>query len=111
MLTPVAEAAYAERGLFEPRPASLRRYPAFVAELTERPAGPPASRQTGTLQVAYDADDLAVLDEHAVLRESFGVPSQRLTGARVPGGRADARPGGPRRAAGRRTTPRWIRGC
>ena len=66
MLTPIAEAAYAERELFALGQESLRRYPAFVAELTEpSPACRPGFRQTGTLQVAYDGDDLAVLDETA----------------------------------------------
>ena len=35
MLTPVAEAAYAERELFDLGSVSLHRYPAFAAELTE----------------------------------------------------------------------------
>jgi glycine oxidase len=79
MLTPVAEAAYAERHLFELGSLSLRRYPAFAAELTERTGMPTGFRQTGTLQVAYDADDLAMLAEHALLRESFGVLTHRLS--------------------------------
>lgn len=80
MLTPVAEAAYAERELFDFGCASLRRYPEFVAELTEATGLPTGFRQTGTLQVAHDADDLAALAEHAQLRESFGAATQRLTG-------------------------------
>jgi glycine oxidase len=80
MLTPVAEAAYAERELFELGSLSLSRYPDFVAELTEQTGMQVGFRQTGTLQVGYDADDMAVLNEHALLRESFGVPAQRLTG-------------------------------
>jgi glycine oxidase len=79
MLTPVAEAAYAERHLFELGSLSLRRYPAFAAELTERTGMPTGFRQTGTLQVGYDADDLAMLAEHALLRESFGVLTHRLS--------------------------------
>ncbi|HEX6933842.1 MAG TPA: glycine oxidase ThiO [Streptosporangiaceae bacterium] len=79
MLTPVAEAAYAERELFELGSASLRRYPAFAAELADQTGLPTGFRQTGTLQVAYDADDMAMLAEHARLRESFGVASSRLT--------------------------------
>jgi glycine oxidase len=79
MLTPVAEAAYAERHLFELGSLSLRRYPAFAAELTERTGLPTGFRQTGTLQVGYDADDMAMLAEHALLRESFGVPTHRLS--------------------------------
>ena len=79
MLTPVSEAAYAERALFTLGRQSLLRYPAFVAELTAATGEPTGYRDDGTLQVAYDHDDLAVLDEIAVLRNSFGVPSQRLS--------------------------------
>jgi len=79
MLTPVAEAAYAERKLFELGSLSLRRYPAFAAELTELTGLPTGFRKTGTLQVGYDADDMAMLAEHALLRESFGAESTRLT--------------------------------
>jgi glycine oxidase len=79
MLTPVAEAAYAEHDVFALGQESLRRYPAFAAEL-ERAAGLPTGfRQTGTLQVAYDSDDLAVLDELRALQDSFGVRTQQLT--------------------------------
>jgi len=80
MLTPVAEAAYAERELFELGSLSLRRYPEFAAELADMTGRQVGYRQTGTLQVAYDADDMALLDEHALLRESFGAPTHRLTG-------------------------------
>ncbi len=79
MLTPVAEAAYAERHLFGLGSLSLRLYPAFAAELTERTGVPTGFRQTGTLQVGYDADDMAMLAEHALLRESFGVATHRLS--------------------------------
>jgi len=79
MLTPVAEAAYAERELFELGRASLRRYPAFAAEVSELTGLATGFRQTGTLQVGYDADDMAMLAEHALLRESFGAASSRLT--------------------------------
>src|SRR5580692_7758821 len=61
MLTPVAEAAYAERELFRLGSASLDRYPAFAAELTGLTGLPTGFAPTGTLQVAYDGDDLAVL--------------------------------------------------
>jgi glycine oxidase len=80
MLTPVAEAAYAERELFALGSESLDRYPAFAAELTELTGLPTGFRQTGTLQVAYDGDDLAVLTEQNQLQESFGRPARRLTG-------------------------------
>jgi glycine oxidase len=79
MLTPIAEAAYAERELFALGHESLCRYPAFIEEL-ERVTGLAAGfRQTGTLQVAYDSDDLAMLDELRALQDSFGVATSQLT--------------------------------
>jgi glycine oxidase len=79
MITPISEAAYAERELFRLGSESQRRYPAFAAELTGITGEPTGYRQTGTLQVAYDADDLAVLGEYQALQESFGVTTRRLT--------------------------------
>ncbi len=79
MLTPAAEAAYAEKDLFTLGLESLQRYPDFVAELTGRTGLPTGFRQSGTLQVGYDADDLAVLREAQALQESLGVATERLT--------------------------------
>jgi len=79
MLTPIAEAAYAEREIFALGQDSLRRYPAFVAELERATGLPTGFRQTGTLQIAYDSDDLALLAELRVLQESFGVHLRQLT--------------------------------
>jgi glycine oxidase len=79
MLTPVAEAAYAERELFGLGRASLDRYPAFTAELTGLTGLPTGFAPTGTLQVAYDGDDLAMLVEQHRLQESFGRAATRLT--------------------------------
>jgi glycine oxidase len=80
MLTPVSEAAYTEKELFGLGAASLARYPAFAAELTEATGQPTGFRLTGTLQVGYDHDDLAVIDELKALQDSLGVSGQRLTG-------------------------------
>src|SRR5271165_7652419 len=79
MLTPIAEAAYAEREIFALGQNSLRRYPAFIAELESATGLPTGFRQTGTLQVAYDSDDLAVLGELQVLQETFGVHLRKLS--------------------------------
>jgi glycine oxidase len=79
MLTPIAEAAYAEREIFALGQDSLRRYPAFVAELERATGLPTGFRQSGTLQVAYDSDDLALLAEMRALQESFGVHLRQLT--------------------------------
>src|SRR5271165_5716598 len=94
MLTPIAEAAYAEREIFGLGQESLRRYPGFVAELHAATGLPTGFRQAGTLQVAYDSDDLAVLSETRVLQESFGVHLQQLTAR-------EGRAAGPRRWLGR----------
>ena len=79
MLTPIAEAAYAEREIFQLGRESLRRYPAFASELATASGLPTGFRQGGTLQVAYDGDDLALLTEMRLLQESFGVVVQPLT--------------------------------
>jgi len=79
MITPISEAAYAERELFRFGRESQRRYPEFAAELTGLTGEPTGYRQAGTLQVACDADDLAVLGEYQALQESFGRPARRLT--------------------------------
>jgi glycine oxidase len=79
MITPISEAAYAEKELFRLGRESQRRYPAFAAELTAITGEPVGYRQAGTLQVAYDADDLAILGEYEALQESFGIPARRLT--------------------------------
>ncbi|MGO8959741.1 MAG: glycine oxidase ThiO [Streptosporangiaceae bacterium] len=79
MLTPIAEAAYAEREIFSLGRESLRRYPAFIAELESVTGLPTGFRQTGTVQVAYDNDDLAMLAELRKLQETFGVHLRQLS--------------------------------
>jgi glycine oxidase len=79
MLSPVSEAAYTEKELFALGAASLGRYPAFAAELAVASGEPASFRTAGTLQIGYDADDLAVIDELHALQDSLGVPGQRLT--------------------------------
>jgi len=79
MLTPIAEAAYAEREIFQLGRESLHRYPAFASELATASGLPTGFRQCGTLQVAYDGDDLALLTEMRQLQESFGVVVRPLT--------------------------------
>jgi glycine oxidase len=79
MLTPIAEAAYAEREIFALGSESLRRYPGFVAEVAAASGLPTGFRACGTLQVAYDGDDLALLTETRLLQESYGVHLHQLT--------------------------------
>jgi glycine oxidase len=79
MLTPIAEAAYAERDIFALGRDSLRRYPGFAADLQRSTGLAIGFRQSGTLQVAYDSDDLAILAETRQLQESFGVQLEQLS--------------------------------
>jgi glycine oxidase len=83
MLTPVSEAAYGEEPLLRLGLASLERYPAFITELAGPAGRPTGFRRTGTLQVAYDADDLAVLHRLHDFQRSLGVPAERLTASEV----------------------------
>ncbi|MCK2220772.1 glycine oxidase ThiO [Actinomadura sp. ATCC 31491] len=85
MLAPISEVTYTEAPLLRLGMASLRRWPAFAAELAAD-AGLPATgpgvdlRAEGTLDVAFGADDLAALDELAAFMDKLGLPVERLTG-------------------------------
>jgi glycine oxidase len=79
MLTPVAEAASGESGVLRLGLDSLARFPEFTAELTRLTGQPTGFRQTGTLQIGYDADDLAELEGLRPLQESMGVPLRQLS--------------------------------
>src|SRR2546423_9033799 len=63
MLAPVTEVHFGEDALLQLNLASARRYPAFAAELEEASGTTVGYRQTGTLAVAFDADDKAALDD------------------------------------------------
>ncbi|MQY02445.1 glycine oxidase ThiO [Actinomadura macrotermitis] len=80
MLTPVSELAYGEEPLLHLGLASRDRYGAFVAELEELTGLDTGYRADGILQVAFDGDDLAYLDEVRRFQESLGVPAETLTG-------------------------------
>ncbi|OLT30130.1 glycine oxidase ThiO [Nocardiopsis sp. CNR-923] len=79
MLTPATEAVFGEERLVELGVRSTRMYPDFVAEL-ERASGVRVGyRTTGTLLVAFDRDDMAVLSDLQDLQRRTGVASERLT--------------------------------
>jgi glycine oxidase len=80
MLAPVSELTYGEEALLRLGLASRDRYPSFVAELEEVSGRATGFRGDGTLQVALDSDDLAVLDELRRFQESVGIPAEALTG-------------------------------
>ncbi|MEV4546508.1 glycine oxidase ThiO [Nonomuraea wenchangensis] len=85
MLAPVSEVTYTEEPLLRLGLASLRRWPAFAAELAADAGLPEGARGVdlraeGTLDVAFGADDLAALDELAAFMNKLGLPVERLTG-------------------------------
>ncbi|MQA86899.1 MAG: glycine oxidase ThiO [Streptosporangiales bacterium] len=80
MLAPATEAAYGEERLLQLELASKERYPAFVAELEELTETGAGYRDQGTLEVAFDADDLAVLNDRYRFQQSLGIRLERLTG-------------------------------
>ncbi|MYW02602.1 glycine oxidase ThiO [Streptomyces sp. SID3343] len=79
MLTPVSELQYGEESLLELNTESARRYPAFAAELADASGLPSGYRTCGTLAVALDADDRAVLKDLHAYQERLGLSSSRLT--------------------------------
>ena len=80
MLAAVTEAHYGEERLLELNLRSARRYPEFIEEL-ERATGLPTAFDTrGTLAVAFDRDDRAVLAETAAYQRKLGLDSTELTG-------------------------------
>ncbi|HWF56324.1 MAG TPA: glycine oxidase ThiO [Solirubrobacteraceae bacterium] len=79
MIAPVAEAALAEQRLLALSLASARAYPAFVAELRDESGIDPAYLPCGTLMVARDTDEAAVLGRELELRQRLGLAVRRVT--------------------------------
>ena len=78
MIAPVAEASPAEPGLLALALASAARYPEFIAELEAETGLEVGLRQVGSLLVARDGDEAAVLDRDLAFRQSLGHPVRRL---------------------------------
>jgi glycine oxidase len=84
MLTPVTELHYGEEALLGLNLVSAARYPSFVAELSEAAGGlDPGYREAGTLVVAFDADDRAVLADLHTFQQSLDLKAEWLTGSEV----------------------------
>jgi len=79
MLAPVTEAHYGEERLLGLNLRSARRYPEFVRELEEATGLPAGFDTRGTLAVAFDRDDRAVLAETAAFHRRLGLPSTPLS--------------------------------
>ena len=80
MLAPVTEAHFGEEAITALNLESARRWPAFAAEVEEASGTSVGYRSEGTLQVAFDDDDLAVLTELRAYQERLGLAGQRLRG-------------------------------
>ncbi len=83
MVAPVSEAFYGEESLLALNIESARRYPGFVAEVEEASGEDAGWRPNGTLAVAFDAGDKAVLDELHRYQTALGLDSQPLTSREV----------------------------
>jgi glycine oxidase len=79
MLAPVTEVHYGEEPLLALSLESLRRYPGFVAELESLTGREVGLRATGTLLVAADAGDRAVLTDLHAFHRRLGLAATMLT--------------------------------
>ncbi|HEV3171398.1 MAG TPA: glycine oxidase ThiO [Actinocrinis sp.] len=79
MLAPVTEAHYGEEALLRLNLASAARYPAFAAELEEAAGTTSGYSERGTLAVAFDADDRAVLADLAAFHRTLGLDSEPVS--------------------------------
>jgi len=78
MLAPVTESQFGEDALLELNLRGARDFAGFCAELAEASGEDPGLRATGTLAVARDADDAAVLDRLLAFRREHGLGVERL---------------------------------
>lgn len=79
MLAPVTELHYGEEALLRLNLLSAQRYPAFVAELEDAAGTSVGYRTEGTLAVALDVDDRAVLADLQAFQASLGLDVETLT--------------------------------
>ncbi|HTR71352.1 MAG TPA: glycine oxidase ThiO [Mycobacteriales bacterium] len=81
MLAPVSEVTYGEADHLRLAMASLQRFPGFVAELEADSDSEVGLRQDGTIIVANDAGDRAMLAELHAFQTALGLTA-RLVGSR-----------------------------
>jgi glycine oxidase len=83
MLAPVSESSFGEAELTRLNLAAVPVFAAFADELQSRTGQQVGLRDEGTLVVAFNSDDRAVLDRLSAYRDSIGLPAERLTGSAV----------------------------
>ncbi|MFC8922352.1 glycine oxidase ThiO [Cellulosimicrobium sp. NPDC057127] len=81
MLAPVTEADFGEEEALRLHLAGAARWPGFAAALQDATGADVGLRDAGTLTVAYDTDDLAVLRRVLRLHAEHGLGSHELTTA------------------------------
>lgn len=80
MLAPATELYYGEQELFALNQASARLYPEFAAELEAATGQSVGYRAAGTLLTAWDAADLASLQDLHRFHSSLGLTTSLVTG-------------------------------
>ncbi len=80
MLAPITEVHYGEDQLLQLNLAAARRYPDFVEELEAVAGLEVGYLRCGTLTVAADPGDRAVLDDLASYLDGFGLRPEKLSG-------------------------------
>jgi glycine oxidase len=83
MIAPVTEAAYGEQELAALAIRSADQWPAFAAELEDEAGLAIGYRTSGTLLVAADGSDRAVLDELYAFHRTLGLPSELVGPSRA----------------------------
>jgi glycine oxidase len=83
MLAPITELHYTETPLLRLNLDSLRRYPDFVAEVSDDAAGPTGYVECGTILAAWDAADLAALRDLQAFATRLGLPAELVTGRQL----------------------------
>jgi glycine oxidase len=83
LLAPVSEASFGEVELTRLNLAAMAAFTGLASELERRTGQQVGLRTEGTLVVAFNADDRAVLDRLSDFRDSIGLSTERLTGSAV----------------------------
>jgi glycine oxidase len=79
MVAPVTEASFGEENLFQLNLESARRWPEFADELAAVAGSASGYVPSGTLSVARDSDDLAVIEHLATFLDELDQDVRRLT--------------------------------
>lgn len=119
MLAPVTEATFGEEALVHLLVAGAERWSSFAAALADATGTDIGYRPCGTVAVAVDADDRAVLDQMLAFQRSLGLQAERLAAsdcrrlvpALSPGIRGGVQVPGDHQVDNRRLLPALLAAC